>query len=246
MSKKILVIGESCRDIFVYCGAKRLAPDIPIPVLEVASKGENPGMAKNVERNIKSIYKQCDLVTNDSWRKFTKTRYMHDKSNQAFMRVDANYTMVPLNVKKLPLKKYDVIAISDYDKGFLTKEDIQYVCEKHPCVFIDTKKPIGPFLKNARYIKINNFEFERSLPISQSLKKKIICTRGSEPIEFGSKTYPVEAVEVKDSSGAGDSFFAALLVRFVETDDIDEAIRFANLCATEVVQQRGVTLLRRP
>ena len=36
--KKILIIGESCKDIFVYCNANRLAPDLPIPVLSVIEK----------------------------------------------------------------------------------------------------------------------------------------------------------------------------------------------------------------
>jgi len=55
-----------------------------------------------------------------------------------------------------------------------------------------------------------------------------------------------ERVEVKDSTGAGDSFFAALLVRYAETGDIDEAINFANACAAKVVTQKGVTLIERP
>ena len=29
----ILVIGESCRDVFIYCDANRLCPDVPVPVL---------------------------------------------------------------------------------------------------------------------------------------------------------------------------------------------------------------------
>ena len=30
--KSILVIGESSRDVFVYCDALRLCPDVPVPV----------------------------------------------------------------------------------------------------------------------------------------------------------------------------------------------------------------------
>ena len=33
--KKILVIGDSSRDVFVYCDALRLCPDVPVPVLNV-------------------------------------------------------------------------------------------------------------------------------------------------------------------------------------------------------------------
>jgi bifunctional ADP-heptose synthase (sugar kinase/adenylyltransferase) len=29
----ILVIGETCRDVFVYCDSNRLCPEAPVPVL---------------------------------------------------------------------------------------------------------------------------------------------------------------------------------------------------------------------
>ncbi len=244
--KRILVIGESCKDIFVYCDTSRLAPDIPVPVLEVVRQYASPGMAKNVERNIIALHKSCDIYTNKNWNKVTKTRYMHTTSNHAFIRVDADHEMDRIDVKKVPLAKYDIIAISDYNKGFLLHEDIAYFCKKHPCVFVDTKKPVGSWLTDAVYIKINNYEYERSMPIHKSVQKKIICTKGGDGAEFQGVLYPVEKVEVEDSSGAGDSFFAALIVRYAEINDIIESIRFANDRAAEVVQHRGVTVIRRP
>ena len=47
---KVLVIGDSCLDTFVYCKVERLAPDLPIPVLEEIERTLNPGMAANVFR----------------------------------------------------------------------------------------------------------------------------------------------------------------------------------------------------
>lgn len=75
--KSILVIGDSCRDIYVYCNATRLAPDVPIPVLSIVNQSENGGMAKNVQRNIQ-LYKDCDIITNSDWVNITKTRYVHN------------------------------------------------------------------------------------------------------------------------------------------------------------------------
>lgn len=242
--KKILIIGESCKDIFVYCDASRLAPDLPIPVLNVVSKTENPGMAKNVERNIKSINGLCDIITNENWKRVTKTRYMHNKSNHAFLRVDTDHRIKRVNIKDVPLD-YDIIAISDYDKGFLVNEDIKYICEHHSNVFIDTKKILGSWANKAKFIKINNYEYERSKQfITSKLKNKIICTQGDKGAIFQDKMYPVEKIEVKDSSGAGDSFFAALVVKYAETKNIESSIRFANECASDAVQHRGVTVIR--
>jgi sugar/nucleoside kinase (ribokinase family) len=45
---------------------------------------------------------------------------------------------------------------------------------------------------------------------------------------------------VKDSSGAGDTFMAGLVVKYLKTSNIDESIKFANECARQVVQHRGV------
>lgn len=244
--KKILIIGESCRDVFVYCDTTRLAPDIPVPVLQVVKRTENPGMAKNTERNVKALYKSCNIITNKNWRSITKTRYMHEKTNHCFLRVDTNHRMEGINVRQLPLKNYDLIAISDYNKGFLTEDDIRYMCEHHTCVFVDTKKPIGSFLNQSTYIKINEKEYNMSLPISQHLKKKIIFTKAERGAEFNGTCYPTAKIEVKDSSGAGDSFFAALIVRYVETGNIENAIRFANACATETTRHRGVSVIKRP
>ncbi len=244
--KRILIIGESCRDLFVYCDTKRLAPDIPVPVLHVVKRTQNPGMAKNVERNVKALHESCDIVTNSNWRNITKTRFMHEKTPQAFFRVDFERSIKRADVKKIPLKKYDIIGISDYNKGFLTKDDIRYLCEHHPSVFVDTKKPVGRFLNAAKFIKINTFEYEQSLPIPRDIERKIICTRGGDGVTFRGTTYPVKLVEVKDVAGAGDSFFAALLVRFAETDNIEESITFANICASRVVKKKGVSVITRP
>lgn len=244
--KKILIIGESCKDVFVYCKAERLAPDLPVPVLRIMEQKENPGMAANVKENVISIFPNVDLHTNEAWEQTTKTRYMHHDTNHMFIRIDANDRIPRVTVSDIPLSRYDVIAISDYNKGFLTEEDIQHICERHDCVFIDTKKMLGPWAKQAKFIKINNYEYERSKPaLSPALAKKIIHTKGGKGAEYRGTLYPVERVDVKDSTGAGDSFFAALLVRYAETGDIEESIHFANACASEVVKHKGVTIIRK-
>ena len=53
--------------------------------------------------------------------------------------------------------------------------------------------------------------------------------------------FDVPLVEVKDVSGAGDTFISALCCEYVRTKDIEKSIQFANDCATEVVQKKGVS-----
>jgi sugar/nucleoside kinase (ribokinase family) len=52
--------------------------------------------------------------------------------------------------------------------------------------------------------------------------------------------YAAFEVEVFDLCGAGDSFLAALVYKYLETNCIMESIMFANDMASQVVQKRGV------
>jgi len=241
--KSILVIGESSRDVFVYCDALRLCPDVPVPVLNIKDQSENPGMAKNVHRNIQSLIKDCQILTNSNWYNVTKTRYVHENSNHMFFRVDTLHEISRIDMNKIDYD-YEIIVISDYDKGFLKKEDIEEICSKHSNVFIDTKKILGSWAEKARFIKINDFEYKNSENyITETLSNKIIHTVGSDGCEFCGVNYPVDKVEVKDVSGAGDTFMAGLVVKYFETKDIEESIKFANKCASKVVRQKGVTVI---
>ena len=54
---KILVIGDSCKDIFIYGKANRLCPEAPVPVINYTHTITKPGMAANVEDNLKKLGK---------------------------------------------------------------------------------------------------------------------------------------------------------------------------------------------
>jgi bifunctional ADP-heptose synthase (sugar kinase/adenylyltransferase) len=239
---RILVIGESCKDVFVYCDAVRLAPDVPVPVLNVIHQKENEGMAMNVLRNI-TIVENCSIITNDNWESITKTRYVHEATNHTFFRVDAEPNYGKFDTE-IDYSNYEVIVISDYNKGFLTEEDIEKICKSHPRVFLDTKKKLGKWAKKAFIIKINDYEYNNSDPkITESFKDKIIHTMGGNGCEYNGKCYPVKKMEVKDSSGAGDAFMAALVVKYYDSQNLEQSIVYANECASEVVKHRGVTTI---
>ena len=55
--------------------------------------------------------------------------------------------------------------------------------------------------------------------------------------------YPVPKVEIKDTSGAGDTFIAAMVAEYVKSKNIHKSIKFGNTCATIVVQKKGVTIV---
>ena len=239
----VQVIGDSSRDVFVYCEAKRLAPDLPVPVLQEIKIESNPGMAANVYRNIATKVSDIELITNQGWNDITKTRYVHQETNHLFLRVDKSHDVEPLDMSD-QIFDAKILVLSDYNKGFLSESMIEQICSSHERVFLDTKKILGPWAEKAFYIKINNYEFIKSQSfITESMMKKLIITRGSKGCDFNGTNYPVEEVLVRDTSGAGDSFMAALVCEFLKSSDIVESIRVANSSASKVVKTRGVGLI---
>jgi sugar/nucleoside kinase (ribokinase family) len=160
------------------------------------------------------------------------------------LRVDENDDAIQRSkVKEINYDVYDLVIISDYNKGFLLEEDIEYISNQHPVTFLDTKKILGDWCKNIKFIKINEFEYNRTKHmLDEDMNKRMIITLGPNGAKYLDRVYPVRKVEIKDTSGAGDTFIAALVVKYVETNNIQEAIRHANHCATLVVQKKGVSV----
>lgn len=241
--KKILVIGESCNDKYTYCDTFRLAPEAPVPVVNPIKEINLGGMAMNVFENIKSIGVMVDIITNNNWSEIVKHRFIDNRTNQMFLRVDYNDQKYgKINFNNINLNGYDAIIISDYDKGFLSKEDITKICNLHKYVFLDTKKILGDWSKDAKFIKINNYEYKLSKNyITEKLYDLLIITLGSEGCRYKNKVYAVPEVDVKDTCGAGDTFIASLVCSYIHNMDIEDSIIFANKCSTQVIQKRGTS-----
>ena len=246
---KVLVIGDSCLDAFIYGESYRLCPDIPVPVFTPIRRVTNSGMAGNVFTNLENMGAECFLVSN--MEKNTKERYVDLKTNHTFLRVDKNDRSEPIDAHKLAqviqsMSSYDAVVISDYGKGFLSEEDISVICKHHNNVFIDTKKAISNFCREAKCIKINTPEFEeiKNKINLEDWTNKPIGTQGDRGCmlytENGFHYFPVDSVAIHDLSGAGDTFLAGLVVKYSETEDLQASIKHANVCASNAVQERGV------
>ena len=250
---KVLVIGDGCSDVFRYGTCDRISPEAPVPVMKPTRTTGNGGMAINVFENLKALGVDCDLITNDI--RPVKTRYVDEVSNQMLLRVDENDVIKQIEAKvidKTRLTNYDAVVISDYDKGFLTPVDILHICNTHPVVFMDSKKKFGLWAFGAKFIKINQKEFNENLQffvendeIRRTRASNLIVTEGKNGayLNLGEK-FPIEDEhEVRDLSGAGDTFLAGLVADYVKNADIRKAIRFANRCAAWVVSQKGVVVI---
>ena len=248
----ILIIGDNGIDEFIYGTAVRLAPEAPVPILNPVSKTTNPGMAGNVVANLQALGLNTYFISNPEPVP-VKTRYVDDRSGQILLRVDANDKIERINTNSLKEiynnqyreNKIDAIVISDYNKGFLEEDDIEFICKNNSNVFIDTKKVLGKWCVNASFIKINHVEYQHTDYTIHELgiENKLIITLSSKGCQHKGKIYPVEKVQIRDVSGAGDTFLSGLVAEYVLTKNIEKAIPFAQQCATIVVQKPGVSTI---
>lgn len=232
---KILLIGDSCVDEYVYGTCERLNPEAPVPILKFGRKETKNGMAWNVRNNLSAFGMEVYMLTNKE--RIVKTRYIDEKYNQQILRVDIEDKISPMDYE-IPNENYDAIVISDYDKGFLTQQKLfEIVFNSRFPIFVDSKKTILP--ESNCYIKINDNE-------SKLLKSKhdnLIITRGSAGAEYDGALYPGEKVGVFDVVGAGDTFLSALVYFYLECGTIEKAIPYANKAASIAVSNFGTYVL---
>ena len=240
-----MIIGESCTDVFHYGSCKRLCPEAPVPVFNSSGIASNGGMAMNVYNNVNILGGNPNLITNTNWESITKTRFVDHRTNHMFMRLDENDKEYGrCDVEALDFDSYDAVIVSDYNKGFLTMEDLGFISRQHHLVFLDTKKILGKWCKDYSFIKINIDEYERTKDtVDEQIRNNLIITKGSDGCSYRGKDYKVPLVEVKDTSGAGDTFISGLCVEYCRTRDIEASLKFANDCSTQVVQKMGVATL---
>lgn len=236
---KVLLIGDSCEDEYIYGTCKRISPEAPVPVMDYSRLETKSGMAGNVCLNLQSFEMDITFLTNSE--KIVKTRFIDEKSNQQILRVDNEETVKPL---LLPVNTdgFDAVVISDYDKGYLKYSKIEEIVSTSSCpVFIDSKKRFLPNKENC-FVKINDLEYSQL--DEDCYIDNLIVTKGSEGCYYKNTLYPAQKVNVYDVVGAGDTFLAALVFSYLAKGDISEAICFANKAAAIVVGQPGTYVLQ--
>jgi D-beta-D-heptose 7-phosphate kinase/D-beta-D-heptose 1-phosphate adenosyltransferase len=241
--KKIVVIGELCHDVFVYGECKRLSPEAPVPVFNPIHSVENLGMAGNVVANINTIEPKIKISFYHSLEKITKTRYVDKKTNHLFLRVDDEprvNRILMSDTLTSDIKEADAVVISDYNKGFLSEDDLFEISKLAKFAIVDTKKRMNPIhLSHFNFIKIN--EHEANQGVADELKEKTIVTLGPKGAMYMDTLYPSpHPKETIDVSGAGDTFLAAFVTKYLETEDVNISITFANKMSAIVVSKRGV------
>ena len=237
---RILIIGDSCTDKFIYGKVGRLSPEAPVPILNPVETTENPGMAGNTMANCLAIAPDANVELWTQPELITKTRFVEKKSNHMFIRYDEGEEQISAFDKDITyLEKCDLVIVSDYNKGFLSNKDIYDIGLMAPLSIIDSKRQLtDKMVANYNFIKLNESERINNNKLEHP---GIITTLGAKGAEYQGKLFPSpKPQETIDVSGAGDTFVAAFAIEYVKSRDAARAIEFANDMSAEVVQKRGV------
>jgi D-beta-D-heptose 7-phosphate kinase/D-beta-D-heptose 1-phosphate adenosyltransferase len=212
----------------------RISPEAPVPIFQYKYTEQHTGMAGNVARNLETL--GCD-VTYIHKETATKTRLIDLRSKQQVVRIDNDVAATPVKFSELGKIDYDAVVVSDYNKGTVTYELIEELIQTGLPVFIDTKKTDLKRFEGA-WVKINELEHSKIKTECTGL----IVTRGSKGASAIHHDIHVSSpsVEVVDVTGAGDTFLAALTYQYLDTGNIEQAIRFANIASAVTVQHLGV------
>jgi len=153
-----------------------------------------------------------------------------------------------------------MVLVSDYAKGVLTKDFIEYICtrarERKCTVLVDPKGPDFNKYRGVDYIKPNTKEFKQmieyfNLPTDQSLQdnareicfllnlKGLVITQGEAGITFVSPEQAIHSPaykrEVYDLTGAGDTVFAFLAIGLANGLSMENCLMLANHAASVAV-----------
>ena len=230
----ILLLGDSCRDIYQFGTVDRMSPEAPVPVFVPSYREERDGMASNVFKNLEALGCDVNYLFGET---STKTRLIDSRSRQQIVRIDDDVESEPMTFETAIPPGYDAIVISDYNKGLITYELVEELRQEFSGpIFVDTKKQDLARFEGC-IVKINQVEHAAR----SSDCTNMIVTQGKQGALYNNKMYPAAAIDVIDVCGAGDTFLAALAYEYLQTDgNMEAAVEFAIRASAVTVQHTGV------
>lgn len=238
---RVLVVGETCIDRFIYSKIDRLSPEAPVPVLIPVETTENKGMSGNVVENLRALGVKLDEIVH--WHQdttITKTRYVDKKSNHMFIRVDEGEDLVK-EIDDVNMNQFfNIIIVSDYNKGFLNDSILKELCGMGGVTILDSKRKLTQDIINCfDFVKLNEQESINNKELTEL--DNVLITLGSRGTMYQGIVYPSpNPQETIDVSGAGDTFTSSFILKYYDTRDVKTSIIYANEMSSIVVSKRGV------
>ena len=146
--------------------------------------------------------------------------------------------------QKETINQSDIVIISDYNKGFLSKDIIIEISKMGKLVIMDSKKILDyDLIEHINFVKLNEIEYKNNKELVGNYANKFIITLGSNGAKHNNVLYPSKnPQDTIDVSGAGDSFVSAFILKYYFTNNVSDSINFANDVCSDVVSRKGVSL----
>ena len=284
---KVLVVGDFMIDHYIIGESNRMSPEAPVPVVVPKEEYSIPGGAGNVAMNISTMGSQVTClgaVGNDIFGKKLIKIFNENNISSKHIEIIENYSTTlkqriycnsiqvarvdkeePLNwnpnqsESSLDYSDYDIIILSDYDKGALMRP--WFFKPKRTNVILDPKNEryehlfmhsniITPNLNELKKLSGMNINNNDSIVnacnklIEENNFEYIIAKKGDKGMAIVGKQNFIKHIEPHrvdspDVTGAGDTVIAALSIAYAKTNDIEYSAKFANAAAAIAVGKTG-------
>ena len=295
-SVRLLVVGDVMLDRYWFGDVSRISPEAPVPVVRIERREERLGGAANVARNAAALGTHCGLLgvvgadeAGDHVERILRESSIHSylKRDEAISTIiklrviGRQQQMVRIDFEDAPtetilrdkltqfkalLPDYDVIILSDYNKGSLVNvaEMIRAARAAGKTVMVDPKGDDFTPYAGATMLTPNKSELKRivgSWKTEEQLTEKaqklrtdlgleaLLLTRSEEGMSLYTANEVLhvhaDAREVFDVSGAGDTVIATMAAMLGAGASLPEALAMANRAGGIVVGKLGTATVTR-
>ncbi|WP_395406656.1 D-glycero-beta-D-manno-heptose-7-phosphate kinase [Pseudoduganella sp. UC29_106] len=293
---RILVVGDVMLDRYWFGDVSRISPEAPVPVVRIQKREARLGGAANVARNAAALGAHAGLlgiVGADEAGTEVENLLEGGGIHSYLKRDEAISTIIKLRVIgrqqqmvridfeeppsdtvlrnklvqfKTLLPDYDVIVLSDYNKGSLVNvaDMIATARAEGKIVMVDPKGEDFTPYTGATVLTPNKSELKRIVGSwnsedqltakAQNLRAELkldalLLTRSEEGMTLYTATdrfhIPADAREVFDVSGAGDTVIATMAAMLGAGMSWNEAVQTANRAGGIVVGKLGTATVTR-
>lgn len=293
---RLLVVGDVMLDRYWFGDVSRISPEAPVPVVRIERREERLGGAANVARNAAALGAHTGLLgvagadeAGDQMDALLRDAGIHSYlkrddaistiiklrvigRQQQMVRIDfedaptENVLRDKLTQFKALLPDYDVVILSDYNKGALVNvaEMVASARAAGKIVLVDPKGDDFSPYKGASILTPNRSELQRVVggwkteeqltEKAQNLRAELgldalLLTRSEEGMSLFSADEVLhvhaDAREVFDVSGAGDTVIATLATMLGTGAPLDQALVMANRAGGIVVGKLGTATVTR-
>jgi len=193
------------------------------------------------------------LITDSNRTTIVKERALSESDGRYHFRLDhektddINLEHAAEVINLIRSNGYELILVSDYNKGMITRELMNSLKETKIPIIVDPKEAhrefyhdvfmIKPNVKEARKMAGLENEIEAGEKIKKELNSSILLTRGQDGVSyFGLDNerfdFPSQAHNgVFDVTGGGDTFIATFAHFYSKKMEIKECVKLANKAA---------------